>query len=186
MIENDGSMTNEHRFWSTFTGREGEEMRRLEPVFEDFYKNEFIAAKKATFHNPEAQSCIRLLKEKGYRVVLATNPLFPRIATLNRMKWAGLQEEDFELITTYENSSYCKPNREYYRAILKEIGKEPSECIMVGNDIQDDMCASELGMETYLLMDCIIKKDGADISCYRQGVFKELAEYIRNLPNLNR
>ncbi len=185
MIENDGSMTNEQRFWSTFTGKEGEEMRRLEPVFEDFYQNEFIAAKKATAHNPEAQSCIRHLKEKGYRVVLATNPLFPRIATLNRMKWAGLREEDFELITTYENSSYCKPNREYYRSILKEIGKEPSECIMVGNDIQDDMCASELGMETYLLMDCIIKKDGADLSCYRKGAFQELVEYIRNLPDLN-
>ncbi len=183
MIRNDGSMTNEQRFWNNFSGKEGEDMRRLKPVFEDFYRNEFVAAKRATVRHPEAANMIRLLKNKGYRVVLATNPLFPRIATLNRIQWAGLKEEDFELITTYENSSYCKPNKEYYRSILKEIGKDPSECIMVGNDVQDDMCAAELGIEPYLLTDCLINKEGADISGYRQGGFVELVDYIRGLPD---
>lgn len=185
MIENDGSMTNEQRFWSTFTGSEGEMMLKLKPVFEDYYRNEFIAAKKATVSAAESESCIRLLKEKGYTIVLATNPLFPRIATLNRIKWAGLSETDFDLITTYENSSYCKPNRGYYREILKKIGKKEADCIMVGNDIQDDMCTTELGMETYLLKDCLINKDALDISSYQQGYLTELLEYIRSLPALN-
>lgn len=184
MIENDGSMSNEQRFWSTFTGREGEMMLSLKPVFEDYYRNEFIAAMKATTCRSESKSCIRLLKEKGYRIVLATNPLFPRVATLNRIKWAGLSEDDFELITTYENSSYCKPNPGYYREILKRIGNEVAECIMVGNDIQDDMCAAELGMETYLLTDCLINKPAVDISGYQQGKLSELLEYIRSLPDL--
>ena len=184
MIDNDGSMTNEQRFWNTFTGREGEMMLSLKPVFEDYYRNEFLTAKKATACRSESKSCIRLLKEKGYTVVLATNPLFPRIATLNRIAWAGLSETDFDLITTYENSSYCKPNRGYYREILKKIGKEGSDCIMVGNDIQDDMCVEELGIETYLLTDCLINRAAVDISCYRQGALPELLNYIRSLPAL--
>ncbi len=184
MIENDGSMTNEQRFWTTFTGVGGEELRKLLPVFEDFYRKEFIAAKKTTTYRPEAGDCIRLLKEKGYRLVLATNPLFPRIATLNRIGWAGLKEEDFDWITTYENSSYCKPSLEYYKAILGEIGKEPSECIMVGNDVREDMCVSELGMGTYLLTECLLNKEEGDLSSYHHGGFPEFFEYIEQLPNL--
>jgi FMN phosphatase YigB (HAD superfamily) len=186
MVENDGTMTNEQRFWNTFTGPDGEDLRRLKPVFEDYYQKEFIAAKEATVYRPEAGDCIRLLREKGYRVVLATNPLFPRIATLNRMKWAGIREEDFLWITTYENSSFSKTNVEYYREILKVIGKDSSECIMVGNDVQEDMCAAKLGMETFLLTECLINKEGADISCFRQGGFEELLHYIRILPNLEK
>ncbi len=184
MIENDGSMSNEQRFWSTFTGIEGEEMRRLEPVFDDFYRNEFHTARKATSLNPYAKKSIRLLKKKGYRLVMATNPLFPKIATLNRIEWAGLDAEDFDLITTYENSSYCKPNLEYYRAILKEIDKAPEECTMVGNDIKEDMCVAQLGMQTYLLTDCLINPAEIDITGYHQGDFEALYHYIGNLPEL--
>lgn len=184
MIENDGSMSNEQRFWNTFTGIEGEEMRRLEPIFDEFYRKEFHTARKATTMNPYAKKCIQLLKEKGYRIVLATNPLFPRIATLNRIEWAGLDAENFDLITTYENSSYCKPNLEYYRAILKEIGRTPEECTMVGNDIKEDMCAAKLGMQTYLLKDCLINTEAEDITGYRQGDFEELFGYIESLPEL--
>lgn len=184
MIENDGTMSNEERFWSTFTGIQGEEMRRLEPVFEEFYQNEFHNARSATSTNPLALQCVKLLKDKGYTLVLATNPVFPRIATLNRIKWAGLCEEDFEWITTYENSSYCKPNLKYYQEILEQIGKNPEECIMIGNDVREDMCVANIGMDTYLLSDCLINSEDVDLKDYRQGCFADLLEYIKKLPEL--
>jgi len=31
----------------------------------------------------------------GFRVALATNPIFPAIATEKRIRWAGLTPEDF-------------------------------------------------------------------------------------------
>jgi FMN phosphatase YigB (HAD superfamily) len=185
MIENDGSITNEQRFWENFCGLLGEEIRQLEPVFEDFYRNEFVVTRSTTGTNPLAQECIKLLKEKGYQVVLATNPVFPRVATYTRMQWAGLDPEDFDLITTYENSSYCKPNLEYYRAILQYIGKEPQECIMVGNDVKEDMCAAGLEMDTFLLKDCLICAEEEDISHFKQGSFAELLDLIHGLPMLN-
>jgi HAD superfamily hydrolase (TIGR01549 family) len=184
MIKNDGSMTNEERFWLVFCEQLGEKARELEEVFEDFYRNEFALAKIATATHPLANTCVKLLKKKGYRVVLATNPLFPRIATLTRMLWAGLAPEEFDLITTYENSTYSKPNLEYYKEVLAGIGKEPEECIMVGNDVREDMCAARLGMDTFLLKDCLICPEGEDISGFQQGNFNDLHQMIMELPSI--
>ncbi|NLP35397.1 MAG: HAD family hydrolase [Clostridiales bacterium] len=184
MIENDGQMSNEERFWNVFSKIHGDEVRKMEPVFEEFYQNEFIVAKETTSIEPLAKECIQLLKDKGYRRVLATNPLFPSVATYRRVKWAGLEPEDFERITTYDNSSYCKPNLNYYREILDAIGKKPEDCIMIGNDVKEDMCAAELGMDTFLLKDCLINTEKGDITGYKQGDFEDLLEFIKSLPSL--
>ena len=125
------------------------------------------------------KTVIKILKEKGVRVVLATNPVFPAVATLNRIRWAGLNSEDFEYITTYENSSYCKPNPSYYQEILAKIGVEPSQCIMVGNDVGEDMVApSQLGMKTFLLTDCLINKTQKSVEEYNHGDFDCLIAYL--------
>lgn len=184
MIDNDGSMTNEQRFWDVFCSVMGEESRQLEVKFDEFYRNEFEAAKAATSSHPLAFECIRLLKEKGYSVILATNPLFPQIATYTRLGWAGLNPADFDRITTYENSTFCKPNLEYYKEILELCKKKPSDCIMVGNDVKEDMCVSQLGMDTFLLKDCLICPEGVDISGFHQGGFEELLAFIQELPVL--
>lgn len=183
MVGNDGSMTNEERFWEVFCENIGKDGRSFEPVFDDFYRNEFSESKIATGFDPKAALCIKLLKQKGYHLVMATNPVFPEIATYTRIKWAGLLPEDFDLITTYENSSYCKPNLKYYEEILAAIGKKASQCIMVGNDVKEDMCAARLGMDTFLLKDCLINSDNCDISGYKQGGFDDLLDYIRRLPD---
>lgn len=184
MVNNDGTMTNEQRFWKVFCNLTGEDSRKLEPVFDHFYRNEFVDAKTATSTHPHAAECIKILKEKGYQVVLATNPLFPRIATLTRMEWAGINPDDFELVTTYENSSYCKPQLEYYKEVLQNIGKKPEECMMVGNDVREDMCAAKLGMDTYLLKDCLICSESDDLTGYTQGDFDDLLKMVKVLPVL--
>lgn len=184
MIENDGTMTNEQRFWTVFGSILGEKALQLEPLFNDFYRNEFIQAKSTTNTHPHAKECIRLLKEKGYTIGLATNPLFPKIATHTRLSWAGLAAEDFDLITTYENSTYCKPKLDYYEEVLKNLGREARECIMIGNDVKEDMCAANLGMDTYLLTDCLICPEEEDITGYQQGDFDMLLTFINELPDL--
>ena len=107
--------------------------------------------------------------------------MFPAIATFSRIKWAGLNPEDFELITTYENSHFCKPNPDYYREILGKLSLNGDECLMVGNDVGEDMVAGQVGMQTFLLSDCLINKNGEDISRYPNGSFSELLHFIRSL-----
>ena len=181
MVQNDGSKKNEDVFWDVFTGIYGEGVREHMPVFEEFYRNEFGQVQKVCGFDKRAAQIVRRLKERGLRVVLATNPLFPAIATQNRMQWAGLAPEDFILYTTYENSSYCKPNPAYYREILEKIGAVPKECVMVGNDVAEDMVTAQMGMQVFLLTDCLINKNGEDISQYPNGSFEELSAFLEAL-----
>ena len=181
MVKNDGSCTNEEAFWKKFASIYGENVRNDEPVFREFYENEFRGAKVSCGFNPKAAEAVAAIKAKGLRVVLATNPIFPAVATENRIRWAGLEPSDFELYTTYENSCHCKPNPDYYRDVLAQIGADPAECLMVGNDAVEDTAAEKLGMKVFLLTDCLINKDGRDISAYPQGSFNELLAYINSL-----
>ena len=129
-------------------------------------------------YHPKAAETVRALKEKGFRVALATNPIFPQIATAQRIRWTGLTPEDFELFTTYENSHFCKPNLSYYEEVLERLGVTPQECLMVGNDVSEDMIAEKLGMKVFLLTDCLINKEDKDISVYPSGSFEQLLECL--------
>lgn len=181
MVKNDGGKTNEDAFWDRFGMIFGEESRKDEPLFDEFYRNEFQEVRNNCGFHPMAAQVIARLKERGFRVALATNPLFPAIATESRMRWAGLNKADFELYTTYETSRHCKPNLEYYRDILRQMDLRPEECVMVGNDVGEDMIAEKLGMRVFLLTDCIINKENVDISRYPHGSFGELMTFIDGL-----
>ena len=178
MVENDGRVSNEEVFWRTFESVYGEGTRSEEPKFNDFYVEEFDLLSDMCQPTPRANECVKKIKESGRSVVLATNPLFPRIATEKRMAWAGLDKNDFILCTTYENSSFCKPNVKYYEEILEKIGATAKECLMVGNDVEEDMIAEKLGIRVFLLTDSVINRSGTDISKYPHGSFDELMEYI--------
>lgn len=179
MIKNTGEITNEDAFWKVFSGIYGEDKLKDKPVFDEFYKNEFQSVKEVCGFNEKAAETVKELKKRGYRVALATNPVFPTIATESRIRWAGLEPEDFEYYTTYENSSYCKPSTEYYLEILSKLKVSPEECIMIGNDVKDDMIAQSIGMEVFLLTDCIINKDNEDISHYLSGSFDDIFEVLK-------
>lgn len=178
MVKNDGSCLNEEAFWREFCGIFGEKARLDEPMFDEFYRNEFEGARAVCGFNQDVPKAIELLKQKGYRLVLATNPLFPAVATRKRIGWAGLSPEDFELYTTYENFSFCKPNPEYYREIARRLNLKPDECIMVGNDVAEDMIAQTLGMKVFLLTDCLLNRKNADISGFPQGNIQDMLAFI--------
>lgn len=179
MIKNNGTQTNEAVFWDTFASIFGEQVREHEPIFADYYAHEFQQVQSICGYNPKAAQVVNLAKSKGLRTALATNPVFPVIATESRIRWAGLEPKDFELCTTYENIGFCKPNPDYYREILRRMELDPQDCLMVGNDVDEDMVAETLGMQVFLLTDCLINKKGTDISAYTHGGFDDLLTILR-------
>ena len=181
MVKNDGASRNEDVFWQVFNREMERDARQDSALFEEFYLGEFQKAQNSCGFQPEAAPAVRKIRDMGYRVILATNPLFPAVATQSRIRWAGLEPEDFELITTYENARFCKPNPEYYREILGKLNLDASDCLMVGNDVAEDMVAETLGMKVFLLTDCLINRNQADISRYPGGSFPELLQYVRSL-----
>lgn len=181
MVKNDGKARNEDVFWRVFDDVMEKDTRQDSALFDEFYRGEFQKARNSCGFQPAAAAAVGEIRDMGYRVILATNPLFPAIATRSRIRWAGLEPEDFELVTTYENARFCKPNPEYYREILGKLNLDPSDCLMVGNDVTEDMVAENLGMRVFLLTDCLINRNQADISPYPRGGFPELLQYIRSL-----
>ena len=178
MMSNDGTCTNEERFFSTFSTLTGIDIAPLKEEFDRFYINEFEAVSAVCGRNPLVRETIDRLKAEGYRVAVATNPLFPLKANERRLAWAGLSLSDFEYCTCYENLSVCKPKLEYYRAILEHLGVSAEECVMVGNDVREDMVARKLGMDVFLITDYLLNKDGENIENYPHGSWKDFQSYI--------
>ena len=179
MVKNDGSQTNEAAFWQTFCRIFGKDAMKDEPLFDQFYRQEFPKVRSVCGYTPKAAETVDMLKRAGICMALATNPIFPAIATEERIAWAGISPQDFACYTTYENFCYSKPNPHYYEAILERLQLEPAQCMMVGNDLGEDMVARELGMDVFLLTDHLIAPEDADLSAYPHGDFHALQAYLK-------
>lgn len=186
MMKNDGEKTNEERFWTFFLATFGGDVDKHSQEFDKFYQNEFSRVAKAVQPTPLAKQAITILKQKGYELVLATNPVFPRAATRERMRWAGLEVNDFALITTYENSRFTKPSLKYYQEILTTIGARAEDCLMIGNDVLEDLVVAELGMEVFLVTDDLINTEDLDYSQIPQGNRHEMLDFLQSLPTVER
>ncbi len=183
MRDNSGEATNETVFWPVFYQTIEGDHELIEKTFLDFYQNEFDFVRHSVIDSLIPAEIVRILKEKNYRLILATNPLFPSIATFKRISWAGLDPKDFEFISTYENSYFSKPNINYFRTILNHHQLLPEECMMIGNDAHEDMIAGKLGLDTYLLTNCLNNEFHIDINQYKNGKLEDLLAFIKSLPD---
>ncbi len=181
MVKNEGKKTNEEAFWEVFVQIYGAGRLADKPVFDEYYAVDFDGVRNFCGYSPKAAQTVAWLKSQGFRTALATNPIFPRIATEKRIRWAGLSPDDFELYTTYEDSTFCKPNPAYYLEVAGKLGVSPEECLMVGNDAVEDLAAAETGMSVFLLTDCLINKMEKDLAGVPHGGFEDLMAFAVNL-----
>ena len=180
MIKNDGSRTNAEVFWNYCESLYGKKIYDDIPVFDSFYENEFHGTASVTSPTPLAQKVVDLARENADRVILATNPFFPIVAVRSRLSWANVTPESFDLITTYENSRFCKPNPAYYKEIAEKMVIDPSRCLMVGNNAEEDIkAAKSLGMDTFLLTDFLICE--GEMPETPSGNFADLIAFLQNL-----
>lgn len=120
----------------------------LEKRFNSFYfSKEFDSLKFLTVPNKKLISWMRDSRNSNVKKALATNPIFPKIAIVKRMIWAGLCEDEFDWITVMENSHFLKPRGEYYAETAKNLGVDPTECMMIGNDDFLDGSCTKIGMK---------------------------------------
>ncbi len=177
MVKNDGKMSNSDRFWQVFSGIFGEKVFDDIPTFDNFYRTDFHNAVAFTSPTSLAQKIVDAARANANKVILATNPLFPRVAIEARLSWTGLTPGDFDLITDYENSGFCKPNPQYFTDIAKKMGIDPKNSLMVGNNTLEDAFASmSAGFSCYLITDCLIA-EGETPDC-PSGTFADAVAYI--------
>ncbi len=180
MVMNDGSKTNYDAFWAKFADILGSKVYDDESVFNDFYANEFNNVRNILDENPLIPKFVNKCKENGYRMIIASNPLFPMIAQKSRLEWATLNPEDFEYITSYENSHYCKPNPLYFKEIAEKHGLNPEECLVIGNDATEDGAALKIGMQLFIVTDYLINKENKDMNDFAHGTWEDIYNILFN------
>lgn len=181
MMDNrDPGSTNREVFLADFERRLGKDrVQEWWPLIEAFYRHDFPLLGTAYRPDPAARRAVQAALARGDEVILATNPLFPEVAIYERMRWAGIGDLPFALVTSYENMHACKPHREYYQEILELRSLLPSQCTMVGNDVQEDVVpARSLGLATFLVEGLVIDRNGQRCLADYSGSLVQLAEFI--------
>jgi FMN phosphatase YigB (HAD superfamily) len=124
----------------------------LVEILEDFYNNVFPTLAKHTQQRQDAVALIEWALSCGYRIAIATDPLFPRKATYHRLRWAGFDPERFELVSTFEQFHFSKSHPAYYAEVLGRLGWPEGPILMVGNDPARDLLpAHRLGLKTFFV-----------------------------------
>ncbi|MBE6137410.1 MAG: HAD family hydrolase [Erysipelotrichaceae bacterium] len=177
IVENDGSQTNEELFWNGMKQYYPNIENSIE-LFENLYKNEFKGIAEIVNKTDIPNQIVKCLKAKGYKLILATNPLFPTVCTFERMSWAGLSPDDFDYVTTYDKCTYCKPKKEYYEEIFNTLGLRMENAIMVGNDLIDDFYYLPKEIDRVLITDHLINTKNLPITM-PSFTLAEFLEHIR-------
>lgn len=179
MLDNDGGQTNEDVFMAHFLPALGMKKEEVYPLLASFYAKEFT--KLQTYARPTglAAEIVRAALGQGWKIILATNAVFPKMAIEERMRWSGVDGFPWDLITSYEDSHACKPKLAYYQEILERLGLVAEDCWMIGNDWYEDMVAARLGFKTYLVTGCEIGKRREDLQPKAYGTMSELLEFVQ-------
>ncbi|TVR19099.1 MAG: HAD family hydrolase [Anaerolineaceae bacterium] len=106
-----------------------------------FYAEEYPQLKSLVTPRDDAAYLIESLSDAGYTLVIATNPIYPLEAVINRLEWGGLGDMMplFHFITHADNMHYAKPDLPYYAEVIARIGVEPDEVIVIGDRIDNDI-----------------------------------------------
>ena len=151
----------------------------LDEVIDDFYENVFPVLASHTKQRAEAGPFVTWALSQGFRVAIATDPLLPRKATYHRVRWAGVDPEQVELITTYETFHFSKTHPTYYAEVLGRLGWPEGPVLMVGNDIERDlMPAHRLGLPTFWIDDGSAASPGFEVG---RGSLADLRPWLESV-----
>lgn len=85
MMQNDGTMSNEERFWKVFPQAYGEGWQEAVPLLDHFYTHEFKDIQSITTSCAVSRKLLSSLRRKGYTWRWLPVPVFPRVATEERI-----------------------------------------------------------------------------------------------------
>jgi len=153
-------LTNQRAFAHAFLDRTGVDLDEHWPVFESFYSEVFPTLGAGYGPVDGAREAILAARELGWKVAVATQPIFPAAAIRHRLAWAGLADLEFDLVTSYESMNACKPDPIYFQQVCAGIGCAPADCLMVGDDPQTDMGARAVRIRTFYVGSGSAQADG--------------------------
>lgn len=153
----------------------------LLPLNEDEFSHAYfkLLAEHMEPYGYTKDEIINEIKSLSLKVMLTTNPIFPFVATKERMGFIGLKPEDFDYVTTYENSKYTKPNPLYFKEVMDLFNLKSDEVILFGNNTKEDGDAARaLGIKCYLVTGNIIYNDDSKWN-YKEIKMNQIVDIIK-------
>jgi len=181
LMNEDPSVTNEEQFAAVLHYRFGIDAETVSDRLADFYEDGLADLAPLVHPLPLARQILERCFERGFKVAIATNPVFPRKMVEARLAWGGIGDFPFDHITSFENSRYCKPHTGYFRDVLSELGLAPAQCLMVGNDTGHDLAARAAGIPTYLVDTWLVDRTGGDFVADFRGGLPELFQLLGSI-----
>lgn len=180
MLENtDPTRTLKEVFWAELLPALNVSEAELMPLVERFYVEVYGRLRVHTQPRPDAPRAVQAAFRAGCDVVIATNPLYPATAIRQRLAWAGVPAEEYPyaLVTSYEVMHAGKPHPAYFREIVARLGRRAEECLMVGDDLTQDMVARSVGLRTYWITDGVAEIP-AQVEADAWGTLAEFADWV--------
>jgi putative hydrolase of the HAD superfamily len=121
-------------------------------VTDEFLASYFETWEPHTFTDPEAPPLLQGLRERGIKVGVLSNTMWPRSAH----ERVFIRDQVLELIDGAVYSSeipWAKPHQEAFRAAMSAVGvDDPAACVFVGDRPYDDVHgAKNAGMRAVLM-----------------------------------
>ena len=181
MFRNDGSRSNEETFWQVFAQALGQDTTAVKAELDEFYAQEFGLLSQDLGPFPDRGPLVRRLGERGFRLALASNPVFPREAVAHRLAWLGLRLDDFALATDYSTCCFCKPAPGYYQEVCRGLGLPPQDCLMVGNSVvEDGLPLRGLGGNAFILTE-LLEGPAEGLKDFPHGDWAGLEQWLEAL-----
>lgn len=115
---------------------------------------------------------------RGWRIALATQPVYPEVAIRERMRWAGVHDFPWDLVTSYEHMHATKPDPAFFREVCHRLGCPPERCWMVGDDPQRDLPARAIGLRAYWVVPDGTRPPEAPEAADAWGTLRDLRELL--------
>lgn len=165
-------------FESEFYPRLGVQQETLTDAISEFFRRVLPALARHTRQNPDAIRFVDWAISAGHRIAIATDPLFYRAAVEERVRWAGFNPEQFELIASADHFHFTKSYPAYFAEVLGRLGWPDGPVVMVGNDYQRDVVpAHKLGLKTFLIETESGNRSGEEAG---RGTFDDLRTWIES------
>jgi FMN phosphatase YigB (HAD superfamily) len=121
--------------------RTGIETSLLKDRIYKFYADDYRTLKKLTEPLTGARGMMQEAVRRGYRIAIATNPLYPLNAIEQRLEWAGFSSEWFkpDLVASFEHLHFTKPAPAFLAELLAHMGWPEGEVIAIGDDPHNDI-----------------------------------------------
>jgi putative hydrolase of the HAD superfamily len=141
----------------------------------------YIPESRTTRLLPGAEETLHTLVEQGLRLGIVSNRMHGGTLLLDDLGYFGISHYFSSVIASCD-AGYMKPHPSLFLRSLEELGAEPGEAVMVGDDLRADIAgALAVGMRAVWMRRPPTRTDEPPVGVPSMTQLRDLPEILRHL-----